>query len=271
MTWRSRWLDFKPETPTRGAAKTDRTTRDPGFGSFGSASPMRFHGQIPGSQAQSSEVHDAPTERSVVASSVASGPGGGSGDSLNQAATRLEQPGGALPRLTEPSDPRPELEADSLAWAHLLAYASTDRSDFKGLYGVIHGARCGGALLTFTHGRWRIEPRIDPAELVSVWHDLAAWEVDRERYLLPHRERLTRLLRLVPTPSRLGAPPDPLTAGVAALTAFDWRLGLSPEDGLTAEHPTGGAGSDAIWLRAHHAELAELLHRETDCAPKEGM
>lgn len=160
-----------------------------------------------------------------------------------------------------PSDPRPELLADSLAWAHLLAFASIDRSDFKGLYGVVHDARCGGALLSFTHGRWRLEPRLDPAELVSIWHDEAAWEVDRGRYLVPHRERLTALLRLVPTPTRLGAPPDPLTAGVAALRAFGWRLGLSPEGDLTAEHPSGGADPDATWLRAHHADLADLLRR----------
>lgn len=169
-----------------------------------------------------------------------------------------------------PSDPRPELAADSLAWAHLLAYASTDRSDFRGLYGVVHGARCGGAQLSFTHGPWRIEPRIDPTELVSIWHDQAAWEADRGRYLMPHRERLTALLRLVPTPSRLGAPPDPLAAGVAALQAFGWRLGLSPEGGLTAEHPSGGAAADATWLRAHHADLAWLLRRDTDCATTEG-
>ena len=165
-----------------------------------------------------------------------------------------------------PSDPRPELVADSLAWAHLLAYASTDRSDFKGLYGVVHGARCGGARLSFTRGRWRVEPRIDPAELVSIWHDEAAWEADRGRYLVPHRERLTALLRLVPTPSRLGAPPDPLTAGVAALRAFGWRLRLRPDGGLTAEHATGGTGPDAAWLRAHRADLAELLRRD----PPEG-
>jgi len=167
-----------------------------------------------------------------------------------------------------PSDPRPELEADSLAWAHLLVYASTDRSDFSGLYGVIHGARCGGALLSFTHGRWRIEPRIDPTERVSIWHDLAAWEADRGLYLLPHRERLTALLRLLPTPSRLGAPPDPLTAGVAALRALGWRLGV--EGGLTAEHPIGGVPADTLWMREHHAELAALLRAEADCAPKEG-
>jgi len=168
-----------------------------------------------------------------------------------------------------PSDPRPELAADSLAWAHLLAYASTDRSDFAGLYGVVHGARCGGALLSFTHGRWRVEPRIDQTELVSIWHDQAAWEADRGQYLVPHRERLTALLRLLPTPSRLGAPPDPLTAGVAALRTFGWRLGLRPEGGLTAEHPTGGAAADADWLRAHRSALAELLRRDADRAPGE--
>lgn len=135
--------------------------------------------------------------------------------------------------------PRPELEAD-------------------GLYGVVNGA-CGGAKLSFAQGRWRIEPHIDPSDLLSSWHDQAAWEASRGRNLVPHRERLAALLRLLPSPRRLGAPPDPLTAGVTALRALGWRLGLNPKDGLTAEHPPGGAPGDAPWMEVHHHALAELL------------
>jgi|GEM_PF-4251892 len=159
-----------------------------------------------------------------------------------------------------PCDPRPELVVDSLAWAHLLAYASTDRADFRGLFGVLHGARRGGALLRFDRGRWRVEPRIDPAELTSIWHDQEAWEADRGRYLLPHRARLTKLLRLLPTPSRLGVPPSEVQAGVDALRALGWRLGLNAEGGLRAAHPDGLSAPDVAWLRAHvTAVLGQLL------------
>lgn len=176
---------------------------------------------------------------------------------------------GPPPMERPPSDPRPDLEADSLAWAQLLAYASTDRADPWGLYGVVHGARCGGALLRFANCRWRIEPRIDPTERVSIWHDAADWEADRGRYLLPHRERLTVLLRLLPTPSRLSAPPVPLPAAVAALRALGWNLARDSEDNVVASnvvarHPTGGSSADALWIQAHLAEIGEMLRGERE-------
>lgn len=163
-----------------------------------------------------------------------------------------------------PSDPRPELLEDSLAWAHLLALAATDRSDFKELFGVLHGARCGGAALKFKQGRWRVEPRIDPDEHLSAWHDQEAWEEDRGRYLLPHRARLTKLLRLLATPSRLSAPPSEVEAGVAALRALGWAFVLKPEGGLSAasSSPEGLREADLAWARAHVDQITELLRGE---------
>ncbi len=163
-----------------------------------------------------------------------------------------------------PSDPRPELLEDSLAWAHLLAFAAPDKSDLAGLFGVLHGARCGGALLSFTKGRWRIEPRIDPDEHLSSWHDLEAWELDRGRFLLPHRARLTKLLRLLPTPSRMSAPPGEVEAGVAALRVLGWRLALKAEGGLTATSAAGLGEADVAWARAHVEQIVELIRGESE-------
>lgn len=160
-----------------------------------------------------------------------------------------------------PSDPRPELE-DSLAWAHLLAFAALDRADPTGLYGTLHGARYGGAALKFKQGRWRIEPRLDPTELISIWHDQSAWDSDRGRYLLPHRARLTKLLRLLPTPTRLSAPPSETEAGLVALRQLGWRFNLKPEGGLTASCPSGLAAPDVAWARAHVDGIVELLQGE---------
>jgi hypothetical protein len=163
-----------------------------------------------------------------------------------------------------PSDPRPELVADSLAWAHLLAFASTDRANPRGLFAVLHGARCGGALLRFDRSRWRLEPRIDPDERVSSWHDEAAWEADRGRYLLPHRQRLTALLRLLPAPSRLGAPPLEVEAGVAALRALGWTFKLKAEGGLTATCPGGLSDPDVAWCRTHVDQIVALIQGERE-------
>lgn len=171
---------------------------------------------------------------------------------------------GPPPVERPPSDPRPELVEDSLAWSHLLAHSAPDRCDARGLFGVLHGARCGGAALKFKQGRWRLEPPIDPTEMVSIWHDQAAWDADRGRYLLPHRQRLTKLLRLLPTPSRLSAPPSEVEAGVAALRALGWRFVLKPEGGLsaTSSSPEGLREADLAWARAHVDHITELLRGE---------
>ena len=163
-----------------------------------------------------------------------------------------------------PSDPRPELLEDSLAWTHLLTYASPDKSDFAGLFGILHGARSGGAALKFKQGRWRLEPRIDPAERVSIWQDEAAWEADRGRYLLPHRARLTKLLRLVPAPSRVGAPPSEVEAGVAALRALGWTFKVKAEGGLTATSADGLGEADVAWCRAHVDQIVDLVRGESE-------
>lgn len=253
----------------QGTDETDKTVVEVGSVSFGSALPTGFYGEIPGSPETSSELDAAPGETSEATSSRSSGLGGGSGDSLNPTTSRLERQDGALTKLTEPVDPRPDLETDSLAWSHLLQYASTDSSEVQGMYGVLYAARCGGAKLTFAGGRWRIEPRLDATGLLSSWRDHGDWESDRERYLLPHRERLAILVRLLPAPSRLGSPPDPLSAGLTALRALGWLIALH-DQGWTAEHRIGGAPADALWMQSHQIELARLLRAEADHVPRKG-
>ena len=55
------------------------------------------------------------------------------------------------------NDPRPDLSADSLPWKRLLATAFTrDGDTANGVYGVLHGARCCGALLERRPDRWYV-------------------------------------------------------------------------------------------------------------------
>jgi hypothetical protein len=98
--------------------------------------------------------------------------------------------------------------------------------------------------------------------LISIWHDQAAWEADRGRYLLTHRARLTKLLRLLPTPSRLTAPPAEVETGVAALRALGWRFLVKAEGGLSATSPDGLAEPDSAWCRVHVEQIVDLLLRE---------
>ena len=166
------------------------------------------------------------------------------------------------PAECPPSDPRPELD-DSLPWAYLLAYATPDRMDRHGLFAMLHLARRGGARLRFVGGRWKVKPEIDPGELgASIWQDEAAWNVDTAHHLLPHADRLTRLLRLVPPPSRLGAPPSEPEAGVAALRALGWTFKVKSDGGLTAVCPDGLSDPDVAWCKAHVDQLVELLQGE---------
>ncbi|MBI4507217.1 MAG: hypothetical protein HY691_16930 [Chloroflexi bacterium] len=83
------------------------------------------------------------------------------------------------------ADPRPELP-DHAAWTLLLARAyALDGHDPGGVYGALHGMRCLGARLADDGHGWRLLP----GELAS-----AEYGEMRERWLLPQRDALTRLL-----------------------------------------------------------------------------
>lgn len=83
------------------------------------------------------------------------------------------------------------------------------------------------------------------------------------------RQALVAVLRSRPP---TGAPaeglgPD-LAAGVAALRARGWWVGLNAGGGLSAEHRAGGPGDDALWLQHWHRELAGLVGAEAVPEPR---
>jgi hypothetical protein len=96
-------------------------------------------------------------------------------------------------------DPRPDLTTDSHLWHWLLvlAYPGKDVPDETNLYGALRGLRSeGAAIIEYGQGY-----RLDIGEM-----DIADYNRERDRWLLPHRERMTNLLRqlkdVVPTTGR---------------------------------------------------------------------
>jgi hypothetical protein len=65
------------------------------------------------------------------------------------------------------------------------------------VYDALHGLRCCGLSLAWRAGRLRLGPRYDPAGDVALWPDEGARLADREAWLLPRREGVSRLLRRV--------------------------------------------------------------------------
>lgn len=88
------------------------------------------------------------------------------------------------------ADPRSDIAADSALWVKLLSLAyDYDHDDPRGLFGALHGLRCGGAKLL------PVPP--DRARLTR-----GEWEADqyaqlREQYLVPQAEALGEMLTRV--------------------------------------------------------------------------
>ena len=103
------------------------------------------------------------------------------------------------------TDPRPDLSEDSAAWDELLRLAQAVESEFA--Y-VLHGMRACGCLLAYERGAWRMRPLLDRSERRSVWQHHAAWERDRERWLVPYQNALIRLLGMLPAPETASIQPQ---------------------------------------------------------------
>lgn len=96
------------------------------------------------------------------------------------------------------ADPRPDLAGDHGRWEVLLALAwARDGADPHGVFGALHGSRCcGAALVTDAQPRdlapdgpplrWRLTRGEMPEDV---------WQAYRTRWLLPHKDVLTKLLR----------------------------------------------------------------------------
>ena len=127
-------------------------------------------------------------------------PAGASADDCAALRAVLEGEGRFYPQPPEPqwADPRPDLKADHGRWSVLLALAwNTDGGDPYGLYGALHGMRCcGAALLTeaqpldLTPGGPPLRWRLTRGEIPE-----PEWQAYRARWLWPHKDILTKLLR----------------------------------------------------------------------------
>lgn len=113
----------------------------------------------------------------------------------------LETAGRFTPTPADPpwQDPRPDLAADRSRWWLLLEAAyRLDGQDPEGLYGALFGLRCCGARLELANPEtWGARPEDPPPTYRLVRGEElseAAYAELRQRYLVPHREALTRLL-----------------------------------------------------------------------------
>ena len=89
-------------------------------------------------------------------------------------------------------DTRPDLEAqdglESLNWGFLLAAAWPVSRE---LAITLHGFRCQGSRLVKTEKGYAIKPEVGE----QGWASEQEYQEARDKYLVPHREQLTRLLK----------------------------------------------------------------------------
>ena len=90
------------------------------------------------------------------------------------------------------NDPRPDLLDDHPIWERLLGYVQ--KYEPPSLHGVLHGVRCGGAMITIGPDGARLLPRIDPEGKLAMWKNQEEWDADRLRYLMPVKDDLIRVL-----------------------------------------------------------------------------
>ncbi len=91
---------------------------------------------------------------------------------------------------TEFSDPRPDLDKqyqDGALWAQLLALSHWLNPLLSGLF---HGFRCMGTRLEKGPRGYVIRPVIGR----DAWPSQQAYDRDRDRYLMPHKDRVVELL-----------------------------------------------------------------------------
>lgn len=113
----------------------------------------------------------------------------------------LEAIGHFTPAPPDPpwADPRPDLTADRARWWLVLEAAyRLDGQDPAGLYGALFGLRCCGARLELANPKdYSLQPE-GPAPTYRLVRGEELSEAEyadlRQRYLVPHREALTRLL-----------------------------------------------------------------------------
>lgn len=92
-------------------------------------------------------------------------------------------------------DPRRDLHEDHAVWLAVLRKAYLrDPQDKGGVLGLLHGFRCCGAqLVRRPKGGYMLQPRF--TEAGGAWVDKAAWEKDRDEFLVPQADVLRGILQ----------------------------------------------------------------------------
>ena len=113
--------------------------------------------------------------------------------------------------VAQVDDPRPDLAGDSEAWTQLLrlAWLKPDADEPEGCFAALHYVRCAGAGLDLTQ-RPPLFPRFSPKTQIegddgerlevadeTAWSTPEEWEQTRREALVPHRESIARLLRVL--------------------------------------------------------------------------
>lgn len=112
----------------------------------------------------------------------------------------LECEGRFSPQPPDPlwADPRPDLKADHGRWSVLLALAwNIDGGDPYGVYGALYGVRCCGAALLTEAQLLDLTPAGPPLRWRLTRGEIPEpeWQAYRIRWLWPHKDILTKLLR----------------------------------------------------------------------------
>ena len=86
-------------------------------------------------------------------------------------------------------DPRTDLTYDSKDWKRLLALAAAE--DIQ-LAWILHAFRCVGLRLHKDGNGYSLRPEFDPKS--SQWTSQREYEKDRDKWLMPHREKIIKVL-----------------------------------------------------------------------------
>lgn len=159
----------------------------------------------------------------------------------------LETTGRFVPAPPDPpwQDPRPDLTADRSRWWLLLeAGYRLDGQDPNGLYSALFGLRCCGARLELANAAtWGARPEDPPPTYRLVrGEELSEAEYAdlRQRYLVPHRQALTRLLS-APSAAQLAHPQTAAAAKTTGKTPEKDRPGAALQAPLTGRAAAAAA------------------------------
>ena len=89
------------------------------------------------------------------------------------------------------TDPRPDLEADSILWTKLLIKAEKINPN---LAGTLHGFRCGGLRIKRGRTSYLLRPDLDPTGNLATWKDQDEYDYDKLMHLFQYRAEVKELM-----------------------------------------------------------------------------